>query len=476
MANQAIEPIEAVGSVKSKSQQIAALHDDAIAQESLWQKVLADKQAAHKYSCYVLVLEVVNHLSLDKIDTQVVAESQMMDIEHEMQSEMIKISKFISELQSQSSGTVPYTAVSASSVFSWDVVSSPNTYLGLKADYYHIQDQQAGWGTEVVGSDFKSSVDDFTDAFKKLFYCNSDSNAPTVGSMSTIPNPNVFQNGKDFDLTSFWSNLQGQYSTYNRSYSADMSGNSYGEAKTFNVFGTNSNDHASLIQQYVYYKAQLAVQGSVDKVDAADGDITKLVDFSPTTGDSFLQQALGIVDTFNTTESAKVSDKDDNKLTPWMNTSSDSVLDLILQDQRNNYDPPGVDPGNDHWQANQSQDQKVGLYGAFSDMGFNYYWAKAGSGSSSQHMPQAPQVYPENPTGYWEENTKLSGVSTGDDLTSSYTGVNGVITALGTVTSSESVQMQNLTANEGETVNIAQNALKGMNEAIETYSGNQLSS
>lgn len=469
MSNSAVESVGAIGSsVKSSSNQLNALHSDAVNQVNSWQNAISDPNAAKKYSCYVLVISVINHLSLDKIDSQVIAESQTMDIEHQLQSEMIKISKFISKIQTESTGTVVYKEDSFCGP-----AFSPNAYLGLRSDYYQLTAQGAESedpAAQSVSPDYKKDVDSFVNAFKKMFFCNTDTTAPTVSTLSKITNPNVLQHGKDFDLTRYWSTLNGQYSKYNQEYSTNVKGNPCNEK--FDIFGTNASDHASLIQQYVYYKAQLAVQGgSIDNVDAADGDISKLVDFSPTGGDALLSQAMEFITMLKPSESVQLSS---NGYT-WANTTTDSVLQLILENQRTMYDPSGVSSGSDHWQATAAQDAKVGLYGAFSYMGFNSYWAKATGGTAAQHVA-APTVSAGYSFGNWHEDTGIQGNSPGDDLATSYSAANGVVTTLGTVTGTESVKMQELTSNEGETVNIGQTTLKGMSEAIETYSGNQLSS
>jgi len=448
-----IEPVNGVSSLAQGQQSINALQGDAKVEKARWQEALENKQAAHVYSCYMLVIQMINHLSLDKMDTQIVAESQMMNIEQQIQSKMIDISKFISQLQGESTSYTPYSVGGK-----W----SPDSFLGLKEDFYRIGEGPANWGQEQVSSDYQTSMDKFVDAFKTLFYCNTDNTAPTVGSLSQISNPNVFQGGEDFNLTGLWANLENQYSVYSRSYSSDMSGNPYATPQVFKVVSSNPSDHASLIQQYMFYKAQITVDGdSAQLVNNAHGDITKLLDLgTDDSGDAFLQQIMQIISTFNSSESVSRT----TALTPLINTQSANVLDLILQDQRNNYiAPTSSAEGNG---SNNNGVPDVGLYGAFSYMAFNSFWTHATT-STNEETISAPPFLPHS-------KVSAPGLGGGDALAGAYSGANNVITSLGTLTGDESSMMQELTSNEGETVNIGQSALQALKNAINTFDMNQL--
>jgi hypothetical protein len=443
-----VAPVAGVNSLASGQQKLNAIQEDARAQESRWKDALEQQQAVHIYSCYMLMIQVINHLSLDKIDGQVIAESQMMNVEQQMQSKMVDISKFISQLEQESTSYTPYLCGNS---------FSPDSFLGLKSDFYQIGQGISDYGQETPSSDYQTSMDNFTSAFKTLFYCNTDENAPTVGSLSKIINPNVFQGGQDFDLTGMWTNLSAQYSSYDKTYTADMSGHTYSNPVTYKVVSADPNDKASLIQQYMFYKAQLTVDGSsIQVVDDAHGDITKLIDLGTDDGgDAFIQQAMQIITMLNTSEDVRraVPEGVDNPPSAWASTQSDNIVDLILQGQRFNYNSEGT--------------LKVGLYGAFSYKGFNYFWSKASSSSSQQDPSEIP--FPSVPV-------KANGVGGNDSLTSETTSVNNVITSLGTVTSAESTKMQELTSNEGENVNIAQNAIKSLNTSVDTLSQNQVDS
>lgn len=460
----AIEPVDGINSMQSGQQAINAIQGDATSEESRWQKALESKQAVHTYSCYMLMVQMINHLSLDKLDTEVIAESQMMDIEHKMQSNLIDISQFISKLQGEATSYAPYSYSSGGPTGGpeW----SQDSFLGLKEDFYVIGEAPYDWGVEKVSTDYQTSLDKFLTAFKNLFYCNTDTTAPTVGSMSFIANPNVFQQGQGFDLTSLWSNLEQQYSTYARSYSSDPSGKPYGQTHNFKVVSSNPSDHASLIQQYMFYKAQLIVdRGSVDAVNNAHGDISKLIDLgTDSSGDAFLAQAMQIISMFNTSDSVSRT----IQLQPWVNTQSANILDLILQNQYNIYigTLPPQSSNNGEETAN-SPGVQGGLYVAFSYMAFNYFWTKATSSTEEETISEPPEH---------ASPVTAPGNAGSDLLTGAYSGINSVVTGLGTITGDESTVMQELTSNEAETLNIGQGTIKNLNTAIQTFDTNQIDS
>lgn len=445
-----IEPVTGVTSGAQGQQQISDIQSNAIATDSRWQTALNTNQAVHTYSCYILMIQMLNNLSLDKIDTSVIAESQMMNVEQEIQSKLVDISQFISKIESEATSYAPYVLTSASPQM-W----SPDAFLGLTDDFYEIAEGGTSqtFGQESVSSDYQASMNSFVSAFKSLFYCNTDMSAPTVASLSTIVNPNVEQGGQNFDLTGLWTNLQSQYAQYSRTYSTDESGNAYSTPKVFNVVSANGSDHASLIQQYMFYKAQLAVDnGNVDAVDGANGDITKLIDLGlDTNGDELIQNLMQGITMFDVSETVARTAKN----TPFVSTTSTKVLDLILQEQYNNYSSNGLQPG---------------LYGVGSYMAFNYFWTQASSSTVEENID-----HPPSGSG-WKVVTDAPGVGVSNDLAGDYTGIGGMITNVGSVTGLESTVMQELIANEGESVNIGQSAVQSLDTLIENLSQNQLSS
>jgi hypothetical protein len=312
MAHPALDAIQGIG---GSSQALGSTY--GLDQGHDWMGVVQQQHSVQAYSFYMIVIQMVNHLSLDKIDGQIEAEADMMQVEHDMQESLTTISKYISTVQNQSGDT---------------------TDLANEA----------------------------TAAFKKLFYCNTDQTAPTVESVSSVANPNIFQQGQDFNLGSLWSKLNSEYSEYNRSVGG----------QSLQVIGTNPTDHVSLIQRYIAAKAKLSVytEGTT-KVDAAAGDITQLLgDLGPKGNESFITQLMQM----------------------FTNTS-----DFMLSDH-------SVKPAS-------------------------------------------------------------------ADISSMTTSINDGITTLGSVTSTESNNMQAATSNEGSIVDIAHKGLQSLSDGIKTIASNEVS-
>jgi len=410
--------VDAVDQVNSVDQNaLGQLHDAAIKAEQNWVKAIDSNNPCKTYSCYYLIIEMINKVGLDKTDGSVMAESQLMNVESEIEKCVANIGKFISELQSKEAG---YNAFGSNGVL------FPDTFLGLQSSYYNV----SASGVENPSDDFTKSLKSFVSSIGKLFFSNQDTSAPLVSQLSKIENPNVMQNGQDFDLTNFWTNLSSQYKAY-----------SIGDAQ---LFSANGNDHMSLMQQYVYYKAQAAVyNGSTSSVNEAQGDISKLVtfDLSGAGSDPFVSQMLGLYTDFNTNVSVATTAQG----LPIYSTTSPNILALALADQRNNF-------GN-----------QVGLYGAFSYEAYNSYWSQP---NAVDGISQAPANAGPVVSG--------SGTSQGDSLTAIYSGINTDQASIGQTSSTDSTNMQGSIANEGSIVNVGQNSIQSLNQAVAQLCQNQL--
>lgn len=437
MYQDTVQPVDGVSSDGS----LTALHQDAVSQEANWEKALQNKNAVHTYSCYFMVIELINHIGLDKLDGAIIAESQLMDVQHQMQQAFVDIGKFITMVQGQEAGYHSFAQLK------WnDGPPAPekglaaDSYLGLNAGFYGMDCWNAS--KEFVSSDYQTALGKFKAAIEKVFYCNTDSNAPTVQDLSSITNPNVYQHGQDFDLSGFWKQLSSLYGA--AGFNKDG----------FNMVSGVSSDHTSLLQQYMYYKAQVAVYtGSTQDVDAAGGDITKLVDFSPVGDnvDPFINQMLQTLNQFNIQVSVS-----NTAGSPYLNgsfTTSGNILDLILTNRDN--------------MSGRGPDWHVGLYGAFNFMAYNSYWSKPNAAEGISPNPTAP--FP----GYQCDGT---GVGGGDTLSTMSTNINSTQATIGNNTGTNSTVMQELSANEGEIVNVGQNAIQSLNQATAALMMNQISS
>lgn len=413
---------------------------------SNWINALNSNDACKTYSCYMLFIDVVNHLQLDGLQNQMIVESQLMDVQHQMQQSLVTIGNFITQLEgnAQSGG-------SWEGLTQYGLSSDPNMFNGLQQTFYKLGISPSDYGQEQVSSDYQKGVEGFVKAFKQLFYANTDTTAPLFEAVQKIQNPKVYPTGKDFDLTSFWGNVNQTFSSFNQC--------------GYNVFATQPGEHISLIQQYCYLKAEAAVYtGSKESVNGADGDITKLVNFNYNDEDcdSFLQSVMQVVVNFS--NSATVSRGESS--TDYFTTKTSSPLYLILNEQYNAF-PQSQGP-NPNTQTTQSGDQ-VGLYGYFSYETFNYFWQKNPDATTSPNTPT-----PTNGV-FWEAVTK-PGLLEGDHLSQDELSINGLQTNLGSDIGAGSVSVQSITSNEGQDVSIVQSGLDGKKDSDSTVMQNQLSS
>ena len=489
-------PVEGIGAVGSSSSQglggnIPNLTsgvnptDPAPSYQPRWVQALNTPNASHTYSCFLLMLLALSNLGMGNINGAALAQSNLMDTEQSLQKNLVTISSFLSQLQQNSTADskgFQAEALPNGTTFSstCNYLADPNAFNGLASTFYSMQSSGANFGAENPSAAYQTSMASFIQAFKEIFYCNTNQNAPTVSSLSEIYNPNVFQNGQGFNLTSFWQSTNQGFT--NAGYNLPQ----YPQDQ---VISTNPSDTASLLQQYMFYKAQVTVDtGSIPTVDGANGDISQLVTFDPTkTGcDPFITQTLGLWNSLNTTESVNRSGLQAGAIAPC-NATSGNLIDMMLT---GNYGQL-TDTGTPY-----AGDSQVGLYGAFSYMAFNDYWEKNPAGNTNQTVTaptggpsnwQAAQwkynVEPDDRDGYvpaaswsWGSPIASLGNAQGDDLASLTTTVNGVQTNAGAATSNQSSAMQELTANQSSYVSIGQNLLQNLGQSLTQWSQNQLSS
>lgn len=447
--NNHIDPVEGVSAV-SKQKELIALQKQTQAEENAWKKALDTKDPARIYSCFWLVIQILNHVGLDVTDGAVIAQAQLMDVEHKMQQCMIKISKALSDIQGNEAGYHVYQA---------NGTLAPDTFLGLKSSYYNMSltgnPTQAGSVTE-TGKGLEDDVNSLISSLKQLYYSDaSDASAPTVGDLSKIVNPYVWQNGKDFDLTGLWQHLEASYN------SAGFN-NPYGTS--FKMVSSNSSDKASLMQQYMYYKAQSTVYTTnSDTVNATGGDITKLLSFDPPkpndpsqnmSCDAMISQVLQTLNMFNTSNQVETSATGYTSF--GLQPTNEPLLKLILLGLNNIYHG---DAGNEY----------AGVYAEFNMAAYNSYWSKPGADKSAQTLDPS-LLGPGLP---WSQVVPGAGTSGADVLTNWYTQTNSVQSSIGSDTSTNSSTMQAQTANEGDEVSVGQNAIKSLNQYVNALCQNQ---
>ncbi|MEI8301211.1 MAG: hypothetical protein WCG10_06365 [Chlamydiota bacterium] len=492
MAN-SVQGIDALGG-NSSSQGLGSnnsgLANDPtpVSYQPRWVQALQTPNAAHTYSCFMLMLLALSNLGMGNINGSALAQSNLMDTEQAIQKNLVTISSFLSQLQQNSTADsqayqAGATQTDSIHVGSLNYLADPNALNGLATTFYNLQ-KNGVVGAEYVNSEYADSMASFIQAFKEIFYANTNASAPTVASLSEIYNPNVFQNGQGFNLSagnpntpgapSFWSQINSSFT--------QAGFNQQG----YNVVGTRPSDKASLIQQYMFYKAQVSVDtGSISTVNGANGDIGKLVDFDPTSTDCdpFITQTLGLWNAFDVTESVNRSGLNANAITCESPTSG-NLITMMLTGSRGQL----WDSGSIYTNDSGADNGQVGLYGAFSYMAFNDYWSKNPAGNSTQSVA-APSGGPANwypaegflnlviPLPSWDWGSPIAslGNAQGDDLASDTTMVNGVQTNAGSATSAQSANMQELTANESSYVSIGQNLLQNLGQSLTQWSQNQIS-
>lgn len=446
--NNHVDPVEGVSAVSNQDKLLAA-QQDAAAEEARWKKACSTKDAAHVYSCFLLVIEILNHIGLDRMDGAVIAQSQLMDVEHKIQQCVIKISKAISDIQSNEAGYHVYQSQRTGYL-------SADTYLGLKTNFYNMP--VAG----EVGPSYSKDVGDIENAIGQLYFSvNADPSTPTVGDLSKIVNPNVWQNGKDFDMTGFWSELEGKYKAANLN-------NPYGTS--YKMVSSEPSDKASLLQQYMFYKAQSVVYNSSSNVvDGAQGQIKNLVNFDPASteevtsnSDPLISQTIGVLNLFKTRPSVQTNAPASSIL---LNSPQEDLLQLMLEGKNTIY---GLG----------SCKEAPGVFATLNYEAYNSYWSKAGADKSAQDLSN--QELGNSEFWGWTKIQDSSGhdyVGTGasDVLGSWYTQTNSVQSSIGSDTSTNSTTMQAMTANEGSEVNVGQNAIKALNQYVSALTQNQRS-
>lgn len=449
--------------LKQRLQQLHNVHadqDNGVKRSSdtrpNWEKALDSPHAVQRFSCYMIFVDAVNHLSLDKLQSEMTCEANLMNTEHDIQEELVNMSQLFSYLKGHASSDG--AAFGQNTVFPsigglpHDGEYNPNAFNGLGRfdssanSGYGFGNSSSDFDKEYVGKDYAEVVQKFESSFRRLFYADQSTDTLTFDQASKIDNPNMFPTGKAFDLKSYWSTLNGQYSKFN------LDGH--------NVFATQPGQHVSLIQQYCYYKAQEATfVDSKAHVNSANGDITKLVNFNieDTNCDPLIKSLMGIVTDFN--KSIEVTRGGSYK--PQFATTTETGTDLILNNEL--YTHTGG--------SASASGKEMGLYGYFSYAAFNYFWLK---------NPTATKSFPEGlnpvingaPWNKWVAANE-AGTSLSDSVTSWDTDVSGNEKNVGQSVGEGSVSIQSVTTNEGQDVNIVQTGLTGKKEADSTMLQNQ---
>ncbi|MCH9631173.1 MAG: hypothetical protein S4CHLAM37_11920 [Chlamydiia bacterium] len=420
-----------------------------------WMESMTAKHAVKKYSCYMICLNAVVHMSLNPMQGEMQASADLMNVQHQIQQNLLTMSGFLSYIKSNATADG-----AAKDTFSG--IFNPNVMNGLKHTEYMIDNKNAKKesGTtdysETASPTFQKKLTAFITAFKHTFYSDTDPKAPTFDQLSHIDNPHVLPTGKSFDLSTYWGKLNKNFHAFNQC--------------GYQVMATQKGHTASLIQQYCYLKAKVATYtDSKSHVNGADGKIQNLVDFQINDNkkcDPLIKSMMQIVTAFESPESVSRSV---SATTPFA-TTTQTGLYLMLEGKKKAFaESQGPKPTT---QTTESGKQ-AGLYGYFSDMAFNYFWTK--NPNATKDMPKdLPNPDVVNPFGIHEWTAANSvGVADSDHLSSVGLSINSNQTNMGQAVGQGSITIQSVTTNEGQDVNIVQTGLKGKKEADSTMLQNQ---
>lgn len=393
MASNVVDPVEAVGGVKKSSPTVGP-HSVPI---------LKTKNDGVGSCNYILAVMKYTNIAMQHQSQIVALRGELATVVTKMQGDMATISQFISKMQSMSHaggfyGSEPWSGSDDHRHWSTDA----NGLNGLSTDYYKFEEGGANIGRDDQGvgdsadvsSAYAGSMQGFIAAVKDLFYSSpaaAGSSGVKVSDLTSITNP--YDSKKPFDMNSLWTKLQPAFAKYN-----------LGDA-THKVISTTGTDSPSLLQQYMYYQAQLTVNtSSKDAVTAASAStdgISALVNFDPTSTsnnlDSNIGPVMGMLDALNTTVTANrnVSIGPDHESNADSSTTR-NILSMILTGDHgdlytskiagDSYGDDGTGQTNAYWQNADGNGraytgERVGLYGAFAYMAFNYAWTKNPNGS-----------------------------------------------------------------------------------------------
>lgn len=462
------EPVDAVDSVKSNKP--AAPSDDNKSIDALLGQ---SGGVVSKYSYAMIVLYVLNKVGLEHQQQVMQTRSQLMDVMTRMQNDFTTISEYLSQVQnnSYSSGSSWAYGGGDGSEGGWST-QGLNSYNGLNSSFYDLTGnyniQHGGIGlisggsltsvTDSVSAQFKTSTQGFLNAVNDLFYSSKSGTGLTVSDISKIANP---FGGKDFDMTSTWDALSakdGPFASFN-----------YG---TNSVISSNPTDHPSLMQQYMYYQAQMQVNsGSAGTVNGANGDISKIVDFNPNdaNSDPLEQTFIQLLTALNTNVSVNRDGSAGGNSVVDKDLGGDTFLSLIASGQVNCTLQAGEGSGPDG--AFRINQVKPGLYLAVSMMAFDYFWSKNPNASTT-----APYVHFTGSGEVNDNNSALKGAASMDPLSNLYMTNNSVQTNVGQQTSQGNNNFQQDVNVAGQLSNVGQNVQKSFFDGIDTMNRNFRSS
>lgn len=417
---------------------------------------------------YILLVMKYTNVAMEHQANLVAMQGQLENVVTQIQGCLSTISEFFSTLQAN-----------AASGGGWadGKFFSPDANSGLNNSFYHMNENSANGGIGVdnasgdVSQSYKGSMANFLTAINQLFNYSSSGTGPTLNQVMNINIPDG--SGNQFSMQNYYTHLQSEFNT------------TYGGALRPVISGDDSSGvgaaggmHVSLLQQYMYYQAQLTVNtdplSQVESAWTSGGSangINGLIDFDPESSgcDPNVTSLIQILNDLNATITVSRTGDDwvngqDISSSKYTNNVTSNLLQMIGENNR--------DPGSDLYNESTGCSTPVydpGLYAAFSYAAFNYIWTKnptmATATSSTSNDPTEPP-------GDWKWNSATGSTTNGDVLSDLYSNTSSSQTSLSSSGSQANSQFQEQVNGVQQEQNVAQNMISGWASAMTSVVGN----
>ncbi|MEI8301228.1 MAG: hypothetical protein WCG10_06455 [Chlamydiota bacterium] len=416
---------------------------------------------------YILLVMKYTNVAMEHQANLVAMQGQLENVETQIQGCLSTISEFFSTLQAN-----------AGSGGGWNANGfyAPNANSGLSNSFYHMNENLndgaigSDSGSGDVNASYQASMRNFLSAFNQLFNCSDSGTGPTLSQVMNIALPDG--SGRQFSMNNYYGDLAQQFAQ------------TYG-VSIHPVISEGGNDpHVSLLQQYMYYQAQLTVNTDpLSQVEAAWSSghsahgINSLIDFDPSSSgcDPNVTSMLQILNDMDTpitvsrTGDVWENGQDVTSGQYVQNVTATSLLQMIGLNNMN----PGSELNNQvgGYNPNTKMDWYTpGLYAAFSYAAFNYIWTK--NPTMNITSPGASND-PNQPPWFGDFSNSTDGsTGNGDMLSELYSHASSSETSLSSSGSTGNATFQEQVNGVQQEQNVAQNFISGWASAMTSVVGN----
>ena len=415
---------------------------------------------------YILLVMKYTNVAMEHQANLVAMQGQLENVETQIQGCLSTISEFFSTLQAN-----------AGSGGGWSANGhyAPDANSGLSNSFYHMNEDPTDGG---IGSDsgngcvnqsYQTSMANFLTAFNQLFNCSDQGTGPKLSQVMNITVPDG--SGNQFSMNNYYAGLAQEFA---KNYGVSI----------HPVISEGGNDpHVSLLQQYMYYQAQLTVNTDpLSQVEAAwtsggsAHGINSLIDFNPNSSGcdpnvTSMLQILNDLDTSITvsrTGDTYVNGQDVTSGQYVQNVTATTLIQMIGENNMN----PGSELYNQigGYNPNVTTDWYTpGLYAAFSYAAFNYIWTK--NPTMNVTSPGASND-PNQPSGFGYFGGTAGSTSNGDMLSDLYSNTSSSQTSLSSSGSTGNSTFQEQVNGVQQEQNVAQNMISGWASAMTSVVGN----